>query len=78
MAQLPLRDLDEEVLQWLRERGARHGRSMEAEARDLLTRARMTAVEDPIGWILEERRGRRGAEPMAVPDSTVHEHADFE
>lgn len=43
-----------------------------------LTRARMTAVEDPIGRILEDRRGRRGVEPMAVPDSTVHEHADFE
>lgn len=78
MAQLLVRDLDENVRQWLRERGARHGRSMEAEARDLLTRARMTDVEDPIGRILEDRRGRRGAEPVEVPDSTVHEHADFE
>ncbi|QCV93950.1 FitA-like ribbon-helix-helix domain-containing protein [Acidipropionibacterium acidipropionici] len=78
MAQLLVRDLDEGVLQWLRERGARHGRSMEAEARDLLTRARMRDVEDPIGWILEYRRGRRGAEPVELPNSIAHEHADFE
>lgn len=78
MAQLLVDDLDEDVLQWLRKRGARHSRTMEAEVRELLTRARMADVEDPIGRILEDRRGRRGAEPMEVLDSTAHEHADFE
>lgn len=78
MAQLLVRDLDEDVRQWLKERGARHGHSMEAEAREVLTRARATDVEDPIGRVLEARRGRQGAEPIEVPDSAVHEHADFE
>ncbi len=78
MAQLLVRDLDDSVRQWLRERGARHGRSMEAEARAVLTRARVTDVEDPIGRILDDRRGRPGVEPIEVPDQTGHEHADFQ
>lgn len=78
MTQLLVRDLDESVLQWLRERGARHGHSMEAEAPEVLTRARTTDVEDPIGRILEVRRGRQGVEPIEVPDSALHEHADFQ
>lgn len=78
MAQLLVRDLDESVLQWLQERGARHGRSMDAEARDVLTRARIADVEDPIGHVLGARQGRRGVGPVEVPGSTTHEHADFE
>lgn len=36
MARLTVRKLDENVLQWLRERGAARGVSMEQEARDVL------------------------------------------
>lgn len=76
MAQLLVRDLDEDVRQWLRERGARNGRSMEAEARDVLSRARRTDVDDPIGRILTSMRGR-GAEPVDVPDQSDHDAASF-
>lgn len=76
MAQLLVRDLDEDVRQWLRERGARNGRSMEAEARDVLSRARRTDVDDPIGRILTSMHGR-GAEPIDVPDQRDHDAASF-
>lgn len=76
MAQLLVRGLDDDVRQWLRERGARHGRSMEAEAREVLRRARRTDEDDPIGTLLTAMRGR-GAEPVEVPDQRDHESADF-
>jgi plasmid stability protein len=43
MAALSIRDLDESVKQRLQSRAARHGRSMEAEVRAILTEA----VRDP-------------------------------
>lgn len=76
MAQLLVRNLDDKTRQWLRERGARHGRSMEAEARDILTRAHVTDVEDPIGEVLRTMDGH-GTEPLEVPDQPHHEHADL-
>jgi plasmid stability protein len=39
MAALSIRDLDESVKRRLQSRAARHGRSMEAEAREILTEA---------------------------------------
>lgn len=39
MAQLVVRNLDEETKTRLRRRAAEHGRSMEAEARDILAKA---------------------------------------
>ena len=36
MARLTIRNVDDSTLQWLRERGARRGVSMEQEARDVL------------------------------------------
>lgn len=76
MAQLLVRDLDDDVRQWLRERGARHGRSMEAEAREVLSRARRTDEDDPIGKVLDAMNGRR-VEPVEVPDQLEHETATF-
>lgn len=50
MAQMLVRDLDDEVRDRLRERARAHGRSMEAEVRDILTAVVMTqAVEDTTG-----------------------------
>lgn len=77
MAQLLVRDIDENVRQWLRERGARHGRSMEAEAREVLRRARRIDEDDPIGKVLNAMRGRY-AEPTEVPDQLEHEPATFQ
>ena len=39
MAQLLVRDVDETIVQALRERAARHGRSAEAEHREILANA---------------------------------------
>ncbi len=36
MARITIRNLDDDVLQWLRERGAKRGASMEQEARDVI------------------------------------------
>jgi plasmid stability protein len=46
MAQLIVRKLDEDVKRRLRERAQRRGRSMEAEARDILSNA-LAEVEHP-------------------------------
>ena len=77
MGQLLVRNLNDDVHQWLRERGARHGRSMEAEARDILSRAHRTEVDDPVGQILKAMEGR-GAAPVEVTDQGEHEGATFE
>lgn len=76
MAQLLVRGIDEGLRQWLRERSARHGRSMEAEVREILSRARSTDIDDPIGRLLNHMQGG-GAEPVQVADQRGHEHADF-
>ena len=77
MAQLLVRDLDETVRQRLRERAARHGRSMESEARLILTTAVTAGADDPIDRILASMQGR-GAQPAAAPDQAIHDHATFE
>lgn len=76
MSKLLVRDLDESLHQWLRERSARHNRSMEAEARAILSAARRTEVDDPVGRILADMAGG-GAEPVEVPDQVEHESPDF-
>lgn len=77
MPRLLVRDLDETLHQWLRERSARHNRSMEAEARAILKTARSVEVDDPIDRILTTMSGG-GAEPAGAPDQFEHEHADFQ
>ena len=58
MAQLVVRNLDEDVKRRLQERAARHGRSMEAEVRDIL---RTAAVQgdapppEPLGTRIARR-----------------------
>lgn len=65
MAQLIVRNLEEDVVQALRERAVRHGRSAEAEHREILREALVAApIEDPKAVLLE------------MPD--VGEDADFE
>lgn len=65
MASLLVRGLDEALVQRLREQAAAHGRSAEAEHRDILSRA------------LTRPKKRTFAEVLAsIPD--VGEDADFE
>lgn len=46
MAAISVRDLDEDVAARLKVRAARHGRSMEAEVRTILTDALVTGEDD--------------------------------
>jgi antitoxin FitA len=52
MAALSIRNLDDDVRERLRARALSNGRSMEAEARDIITRA-VSEPEQPEGWVAE-------------------------
>jgi antitoxin FitA len=71
MAALSIRNLDESVKQRLQSRAARHGRSMEAEARAILTEA----VQEPadsagLFTALLDRFGELGGIDLELPDRT--------
>lgn len=46
MARILIRDLDEDMVKRLKDRARRHGRSLEGEARLILTRAAGLAFDD--------------------------------
>lgn len=68
MAALSIRDLDDDVRERLRLRAARHGRSVEAEARAILTEA-VTSVEErqDLFSALMERFAGLGGVDLQVP-----------
>ena len=69
MATLMIRDLDEEVKTRLRVQAAAHGRSMEAEARALLTTA--LSGRRPtrgLGSFIQAQFADIGGAELAVPD----------
>jgi antitoxin FitA len=55
MSMLTVRDLDPEVKEKLRRRAARHGRSMEAEAR-LILAAAVEAADEPVDLVASIRK----------------------
>jgi antitoxin FitA len=63
MASLSVRNLDEDLIARLRRRAARHGRSAEAEVRDILQRALSSEAEIDFDALAAELRaltaGRR-------------------
>lgn len=79
MAAVSVRDLDDDVRDRLRVRAASHGRSMEAEIRDILT----AAVSEPepdadLFTTLLDRFGELGGVDLPVPErSTPARAADF-
>ena len=80
MAALSIRDLDDSVKEKLRLRAARHGRSMEAEIRLILTAA-ATEEERPRNDLfnaLAERFAQLGGLDLEVPArATPPRAADF-
>jgi plasmid stability protein len=70
MAQLLIRQLDEDTKARLRRRAARHGRSMEAEARDILRQGLQAEAPQAA-----EGLGTRIARLMAEGGLTAAEHA---
>ena len=79
MAAISVRDLDDGVRERLRVREAQHGRSMEAEIREILT----TAVSEPgpradLFTTLLDRFGAVGGIELAIPPrSSPARAADF-
>ncbi|WP_239168507.1 FitA-like ribbon-helix-helix domain-containing protein [Paractinoplanes deccanensis] len=77
MAALSIRDLDDSVKEKLRQRAARHGRSMEAEIRLILTAA-ATEDERPQNDLfsaLTERFTQLGGVDLEVPARTTSPRA---
>ena len=66
MASIVVRGLDDAVKQRLAAQAEEHGRSMEAEVRDILTRA---AARPHVGLaLLEAARAVGGVEDLPIPD----------
>jgi antitoxin FitA len=72
VAALSIRDLDDAVKEKLRLRAARHGRSMEAEVRDILTAAvTEDAPRTDLFSALTERFTQLGAVDLNPPARTT-------
>ena len=67
MAVMTIRNLDEGVRDKLRVRAALHGRSMEAEARAILTAAVDSPIERSLLEVLGEMREILGGEELQLP-----------
>ena len=68
LAALSIRNLDDEVKERLRVRAARHGRSMEAEVRAILTDAVAEPGESPdLFHTLMDRFGELGGVELDLP-----------
>ncbi len=73
MANITVRNLDDEVQRRLKQRAATHGRSMEAEARAILTSA-LSRRGLARAW-LEATSDLRGPE-IELPPRTAPRHVD--
>jgi phosphopantothenoylcysteine decarboxylase/phosphopantothenate--cysteine ligase len=69
MASITIRGLDDELKQRLRLRAARHGRSMEDEARTVLRD--MAAADEPPALALSKRRGAVHSAPQAEAEPST-------
>jgi len=68
MATLTIRDLDEGIRAGLRVRAARHGRSMEAEVREILRDVlARPAVGDQLGSRVRQRFATLGGVELELP-----------
>ena len=79
LSALSIRNLDDEVKERLRVRAARHGRSMEAEVRAILTNAVTEPREAPSMFqVLMDRFGKLGGVELELPPrATRPRAADF-
>jgi plasmid stability protein len=80
MASLTIRQLDESIKVKLRIRAAEHGRSMEAEAREILTEAFAPKPEKEMHLVERIRRTVAKYGPIDlpdIPDEPVGDPIDF-
>ena len=75
MASLSVRKLDDETLSRLRIRAAKHGVSMEEEARRILKEA--VGVPEHLGDFALEIFGSKHGVDLQLPESTPHEPLDL-
>jgi len=81
MASITIRSLDDGLKARLRVRAARHGRSMEDEARDMLRTALAREKQPPLDLAAAIRRRFRpfgGVELATMPREPMREPPDFE
>lgn len=68
MAAISVRDLNEDVAARLKVRAARHGRSMEAEVRAILTESLADDDDRPnLGQMIRERFAELGGVELDIP-----------
>ena len=70
MTEVRIRNVDEWVVEWHRQKAKRTGRSLESELRDLLTTAaleRKRAITDQMRADMEELRRKYGEFPDSTP-----------
>lgn len=77
MAVVTIRNLDDEVRDKLRVRAAKHGRSMEAEVRAILTAAVESPVERTLVDALLDMREALGGLELDIPPRTERARDPF-
>ena len=75
MASLSVRKLDDETLSRLRIRAARHGVSMEEEARRILKEA--VSAPENLGDLALRTFGLKHGVDLQLPERTAHEPVDL-
>lgn len=79
MPTLTVRNLDENLKSRLRVRAAEHGRSMEAEAREILREALTPRQARDLGAQIHERLAGLGLDELEIPPRTERARAaDFD
>jgi len=76
MATITIRNLEDEVKQALRLSAARHGWSMEEEARNILRRACLVEQQPGLGTKLAERFATLGGVELSIPERTPPRYPD--
>lgn len=79
MSTLTVRNLDKDLKARLRVRAAQHGRSMEAEAREILREALTSRQARDLGARIHERLAGLGLDELEIPSRTeTARAADFD
>jgi plasmid stability protein len=76
MANLSIRKLDDDIYNRLRDRAARHGVSMEEEARQILKRA--ISPPERLGDLFLKVFGPAAGQDLDLPHREPHEPVSFE
>ena len=76
MAQITVRNVDEQVLERLKKRAARNGRSLESEARRILTNAAKPSLGESREIVQRFRKERYGDRVLSDSAELIREDRD--